>query len=174
MLFRSHEQRYLMRRVKLPGLFSRVGRKVADQIFVNKAQDIVVLFAVGGDILNQLNQLADGFGLAAGGVAKFAQAGFQGVENFAENLFLCFADQAVERGESGSDIIHGEAAALCQPGGEEMLVGDKIPEAKLTVAYEVRVVFMNMLLNIRVSITVCFEKADLLIRQKLIKIKPGI
>ena len=82
--------------IKLTSLFASIGRKVTDQVFINKAQNIIVLFAIGRDIFDQLNQFADGLGLAAGAVAQFAQAGFQRVKDFAEYFFLCFADQTVK------------------------------------------------------------------------------
>lgn len=76
-----------MRRVELTGLFTGISGKIADEVFINKAENIVVLLAIGRDILNKLNQFADCLGLIAGAVTKFAQTGFQRIENFAKYLF---------------------------------------------------------------------------------------
>ena len=68
----GHELRYFVRCIELTGLFARIGCKVADQVLINKAQNIIVLFAISRDILNQLNQIPDCLCLAAGAVAQFA------------------------------------------------------------------------------------------------------
>lgn len=83
-----------MRRVELARLFTGVGCKVTDEVFIDEAKNIIVLLAIRRNILNQLNQFADHFSLIAGAVTEFAQTSFQCVENFAEHLFLILANKA--------------------------------------------------------------------------------
>ena len=81
-----------MRRVKLARLFTGVGCKVADEVFIDEAKNIIVLLAIRRNSLNQLIQLTDRLGLIACAVTEFAQTGFQCVENLDEHLYLNFAN----------------------------------------------------------------------------------
>ncbi len=47
-----HKLRYFVWGIKLTGLFTSIGRKVTDQVFINKAQNIIILFAIGRDIFD--------------------------------------------------------------------------------------------------------------------------
>ena len=149
-----------MRGIKLTGLFASVGRKVTDQILINKAKNIIVLFSIGGDIFDQLNQFADGLGLAAGAVAQFAQAGFQCVKDFAEYLLLCFADQTVKSRKSCSDIVYSETIALRQPSREKIVVSDKITQLLLAVSHNFRVIFMHILPDIIFAISIFLQAVN--------------
>ena len=72
-------------------LFTGVSCKVADEVFIDEAKNVIVLLAIRRNIFNQLNQLTDRLGLIARAVAEFAQTCFQSIENFTEHLFLRFA-----------------------------------------------------------------------------------
>ena len=47
-----HKLRYFVWGIKLTSLFTSIGRKVTDQVFINKAQNIIILFAIGRDIFD--------------------------------------------------------------------------------------------------------------------------
>ena len=65
-----------MRRVELASLFACVCSKVTDEVLINEAENVVVLLAISGNILDQLNKFADSLGLVASAVTEFAQTGF--------------------------------------------------------------------------------------------------
>ena len=72
----GHEHGDLVRRIKLARLFARIGSKHADEIFVNEAEHIVALPAIHGDVLDELDEVANSLGLPRSGIAELAQAGF--------------------------------------------------------------------------------------------------
>ena len=57
-----------MRRIKFARFFSCIGGKIANQIFVDEAENIIVLFPVHWNILDEVNQIADCFCPCAGGL----------------------------------------------------------------------------------------------------------
>ena len=61
-----------MRRVELARLFTRIGGKHADEIFVDQAEHVVTLPVIHGDVLDELEELADSLGLLCGGISELA------------------------------------------------------------------------------------------------------
>ena len=55
----SHQLGHFVRRIEFTGFLTGIGGKVTDEILINKAENIVVLLAVHGDIFNQLNKFTD-------------------------------------------------------------------------------------------------------------------
>jgi hypothetical protein len=66
-----HQQRYLVRRVELARLLPGVGGEHTDEIFIDEAENVVILLAVHRYDLYQLDEVADGLSLCAGAVAEF-------------------------------------------------------------------------------------------------------
>ena len=93
----GHQQRNLMGRVELARLFAGIGGKHTDKIFIDEAQHIIALLAVHRNILDQIQQTADGFGLGAGAVAQFGKTGFQCVEDFLKHTLVRGGNQPAER-----------------------------------------------------------------------------
>ena len=83
-----HQQRNLVGRIELARLFAGIGGKHTDKIFIDEAQHIIALLAVHRNILDQVQQAADGFGLGAGAVAQFGKTGFQCVEDFLKHTLV--------------------------------------------------------------------------------------
>ena len=83
--------------IKLTGFFTGIGGKLTDEIFIDKAQDIVVLPAIHGYILNEIKQIADGFCLLTLRATKVFQAILQGVKNTFKHFFVARRNQTVER-----------------------------------------------------------------------------
>ena len=132
-----------MRGIKFPGLFPGIGREVADQVFINEAQDVIVLFTVHRNVLDQPQQIADRLGSCAGGVAQLTQTGIKSIKNILKNLFVFWINQAIECRERIGNIGNVEVLAFGQPGGEEVVVGDKIAKLAAAIGYCVRIVFLE-------------------------------
>ena len=122
----GHEQRNLVGRVELARLFSGIGGKHADEVFVNEPQNVVVLPAVHGDDIYQLDKIADGLCLRAGAVAKLGKPGLQGIKNAVEDFFVRGVNEAAEGRERVAYIGHVKVSAHFKPGGEQVFVGDKV------------------------------------------------
>ena len=111
----GHQLRHFVRSVKFTCFFTSVGCKIADEVFINKAEDIIVLFAICRNILNQLDEITNSFCLVVCVITKFAQTGFQSIEDLAKHLFLCVADQTIKCRKSGSNIVDSKTISLGEP-----------------------------------------------------------
>ena len=81
-----------MRRVKLSRLFPGVRGKIANQVFVDEAENIIVLFPIHWNILNQLNQIADRLCTRSGCIAQLGKAGIQRIKDFLEYLLVLWVN----------------------------------------------------------------------------------
>ena len=79
-----------MRGVKLTSFFACIGGKVADQVFVNETQNVVILPAIHRDIFNESEESPDRFGLRTGAVPKFGEPCLQRIKNFVKDFFQKF------------------------------------------------------------------------------------
>ena len=127
----GHEQRNLVGRVELARLFSGIGGKHADEVFVNEPQNVVVLPAVHGDDIYQLDKIADGLCLRAGAVAKLGKPGLQGIKNAVEDFFVRGVNEAAEGRERVAYIGHVKVSAHFKPGGKQVFVGDEVANVLL-------------------------------------------
>lgn len=66
-----HELGHFVGRVEFPGLLARIGGEIADEVFIDVAQHVVVLPAVHGDVLDEMDEVAHGAGLGAGAVPRW-------------------------------------------------------------------------------------------------------
>ena len=71
----AHELRNFARRVELTGLLTRIGSEVANQIFVNEAEGIVILPAVHRNVLDEVDEVADSLATTFFIGAEFGQTG---------------------------------------------------------------------------------------------------
>ena len=101
----GHQKRDLVGGVELTGLFSRVGGKVADQVLVDEAQDVVILFPIHGDVLDEIDQFADRFGPCAGGLPQLGKPCLEGGEDVVEQRLVGGAYQTGEGGQRVGDIV---------------------------------------------------------------------
>ena len=120
-----------MRRIEFSCLFSCIRREFFNQIFINEAQNIVVLSAIHWNIIDQLNQIADGLGLALGIFSQLAQSCFQRVKNPIKYLFVGWRNQSGKGRQSRTNIVHAEIRAHVNPGRKHILVGNKIAQTLL-------------------------------------------
>ena len=65
-----------MRCIEFARFFACISGKHTDEIFVDKAQYVIALFAVHRNIGNQHEKVFHRIGLTGGGIAQFAQARF--------------------------------------------------------------------------------------------------
>lgn len=85
-----------MRRIELAGFLASVGGKVADEVLVDKAQDVVILTSVHGDVLDEVDEVTRRFGLAARVCSQLGKTGLQRVEDALEHPLASWVDVAVE------------------------------------------------------------------------------
>ena len=159
-----------MGRVELACLFACIGGKHTDKIFVDEAQHIIALLAVHRNILDQIQQTADGFGLGAGAVAQFGKTGFQCVEDFLKHTLVRRGNQPAERRQRVTHIGNIKILAHAEPGGEEIFVGDKIADVFLHPFDGFGVVLVYGFQQLIVIIVV-FQKFGFFIGQIFIKNK---
>ena len=107
-----HQQRHFMRCIEFARFFACVGSKHTDEIFVDKAQYVIALFAVHRNIGNQHEKVFHRIGLAGGGITQFAQARFQGFENAVKNRDVVFCNIAAESAHCSADVGNIEIRAL--------------------------------------------------------------
>lgn len=117
-----------MRGVELARLLAGVGGEVADEVLVDEAEDIVVLALVHRDVVDEVQEVADGLGARAVRVAQLGQPGFQRGEHLVEHLPVRRVDVPAECGKRLGDIGCREIVALLDPCGEQILTGDEIAQ----------------------------------------------
>ena len=54
-----HQKRHFVGRIEFAGLFARVRREVADQVFVDEAENVVILLPVHRDVFDQVDEASD-------------------------------------------------------------------------------------------------------------------
>lgn len=129
----GHEHGDLVRGVKLACLFPGISGEHAYEIFVDEAEHIVALPAIHGDVLDELNQLADGLGLLCGGVAKFAQAGFKRLKNALEETLVVRVYKATEGRQRIAHMGYIEVSFVLDPCRKQMLVGNEVADVAFNV-----------------------------------------
>ena len=157
-----------MRGVKLARLFAGIGGEHADQIFVDEAKHIITLPAIGGDVLDEMNQIADGLGLPGGGIAELAQAGFQCLKNAFEEALMVRVDEATERGQSFAHMGNIKVGLGINPSGEQVLVGDEIANAAFDMVNGFHVPFRKRA-DIGITEFLTFGKPDQFVREIFVK-----
>ena len=115
-----------MRRIELAGFLTGVGGEVADEVLVDEAKDVVVLATVHRDVLDEVNEVASGLGLAPCVGAELGETGLQRVEDAVEDALAGRVDVAAKGREGVANVRNLEVAALGDPGGEEVFVGDEV------------------------------------------------
>lgn len=95
-----HELGHFVGRVEFPGLLARIGGEIADEVFIDVAQHVVVLPAVHGDVLDEMDEVAHGAGLGAGAVPQMAQTGLEGLEDALKEFPVVVAEEAGECGRA--------------------------------------------------------------------------
>ena len=137
----AHEHGNLVRGVELAGLLAGVGSEIADEVLVDEAEHVVVGPAVHRDVLDEVDEVAGGLGLAPCVGAELGETGLQRVEDAVENALACRVDIATEGGKRVAHIRYLEVATLCHPGGEEVLIGDEVAALALDEINRLLVVF---------------------------------
>ena len=137
----AHEHGNLVRGVELAGLLAGVGGEVADEILVDEAQHVIIGPAVHRDILDEVDEITSGLGLAPCVGAKLGETGLQRVEDFVKDTLACRVDIAAKGGKRVAHVRYLEVAALCHPSGEEVVVSDKVAALALDELDRLLVVF---------------------------------
>ena len=130
-----------MRRVELAGFLAGVGSEVADEVLVDEAQHVVVGSTVHWDVLDEVDEVTSGLGLAACIGTQLGEASLQRVEDAVEDALACRIDIAAEGGKRVAHVRYLEVAALGDPGGEEVVVGDEVAALALDELDRLLVVF---------------------------------
>ena len=163
-----HEQRNFVRRVELAGLLACVCCKVADQIFVDKAENIIILLAVHGNVFDEIDQVANGLCPRTGAFTQFGQAGLQRSKDAVKHLFVVRVDQSTECLQCYRHIIGLEVTAFTDPCGKQIFIGDKIADILPNGIQRFDIVF-GQIRQIFVCPVVLFQPFNFLVRQKFIK-----
>ena len=157
-----------MRRIELTGLFAGIRCKVADQVLIDKAQNIIILLAIHGNILNEVNQIPDSLCACTGTFTQLGQTGLQRCKNAIKHLLVMGVDQAAECLKCHRHIVRFEVAAFADPCRKQIVVCDKIADvAPYTV--DRFSIFFGQIRQILVRPVVFFQILDFLVRQKFIK-----
>lgn len=122
----AHEHGHLVRRVELSRFLASVGGEVTDEVLVNEAEYVVVLATVHRDVLDEVDEVASGLGLAPCVSAELGETGPQRVEDAVEDTLAGRVNVAAKGIEGVANVRNLEVAALGDPSGEEVLVGDEV------------------------------------------------
>ena len=126
-----HHHRHLVGRIELARLLAGTGCKVADEVFIDVAQHIVVLRAVGRDVLDELDKPLQCLGLRTRVVAQLAESLAQGLEDAVIYTGVVLAHQSLKTAESLAERLHAEPGVV-DPSAEEILVLDEEADMLLT------------------------------------------
>ena len=122
------EDGYFMGGIELTCLLAGIGSKIANEVFIDVAQHIVVLRTVGRDVLDELDEVFQRTCLAGRILSEFAQTRLQGLEDAVIDRLVVGAHQAVEGVECHREVGHGKAAVGQQPRGEEVFVFNEVAD----------------------------------------------
>ncbi len=166
----AHQQRDLVGRIELTGLFSCIGSKVADQILIDKAQNIIVLPSVHGNVLNQIKQIPNGLCPGTGAFTQLGQSGKKGLEDVFENTLMRGIDIAV-KGIDGIGYHAGlEVTSHIQPGRKQMFIGNKIADILANTDDYLSVIFRQAG-QVLIGPVRCLQILDFFFRQEFVKDK---
>lgn len=157
-----------MRRVELAGFLTGVGGEVADEVLVDEAEHVVVLATVHRDVLDEVDEIASGLGLAPCVGAEFGETGLQRVEDAVEDTLAGGIDVAAKGREGVANVRNLEVAAFGDPGGEEVLVGDEVATLALDKLDRFFVVFHEARQILLCEIT-CLQAGNLGLGQELVE-----
>ena len=107
-----------MRCIKLACFLAGIGRKLLQEILIDKAEHIVVLPAVHRNLVNQMNQIARRLTLHLRIFAELRESHFERLENPLKDFFMRRRNQAVKRRERHAHIVNRKIHALPNPGRE--------------------------------------------------------
>ena len=136
----AHQLGDLGRCVEFTGLLARIGGKIADEIFVNESEHVIILTAIHRNVLNEINQVSCGLGLAPRIGAKLGKSGLQGVENTVEHSLTRWIDVAGERRKRITHVGNLEIVALFDPCGKQVVIGDEVAALILYAFHNVRII----------------------------------
>ena len=159
-----------MRRVELPRFFARIGRKIADQIFIDEAENIIILSAIHGNVFYQINQIADGFGARAGSFSQFGQTGFQRFENTLKYFFMMRIDVPVKSGNGIRYVRSGKIHTLGYPCGKKAVIRYEVANILSNHLHGFSIILIQ-LNKILIRPIVFFQKLHFFIRKEFIKYK---
>ena len=157
-----------MGRIKLAGLLPGVGGKIADEIFVDETENIIILLAVHRNILDKINQIADGLCPCARGLPQFRKPGLERGKNIVEHFLVGRVDKPAESRQCVCDIFGGKVNPLGNPTGEKIVVGDKVSKVFPNALYRLAVL-LGKLRKVLICPVIFPQIPDLFIRKKLIK-----
>ena len=157
-----------MRRIELAGFLTGVGGEVADEVLVDEAKDVVVLATVHRDVLDEVNEVASGFGLAPCVGAELGETGLQRVEDAVEDALASRVDVAAKGREGVANVRNLKVAAFGDPGGEEVLVGDEVAALALDELDRFLIVFHEAWQILLGEIT-CLQAGDFCLGEELVE-----
>ena len=164
----AHEHGHLVRRVELAGFLAGVGGEVADEILVDEAEHVVVLTTVHRDVLDEVDEVASSLGLAPCVGAELGETGLQRVEDAVEDTLAGGVDVAAKGGEGVANVRNLEVAALGDPSGEEILVGDEVAALALDGLDRLLVIFHEARQILLGEIT-CLQAGDFGLGEELVE-----
>ena len=157
-----------MRRVELASFLTGVGGEVADQVLIDEAKHVVVLATVHRDVLDEVDEVASGLGLATCVGAELGEARLQRVEDAVENALAGRVDVAAKGREGVANVRNLEVAAFGDPGGEEVVVGDEVAALALDELDRFFVVFHEARQILLGEIT-CLQAGDFGLGEELVE-----
>ena len=159
-----------MRGIKFSRFFPCIGGKHAYQVFIDEAEDIVILPAVHRDIFDQLDQGADRLCLRNRVLSEFTQPGLQRLKNVVEYFFVGDVDQSAEGRKRISDIGDVKVPLHLKPGGKQVFVGNKVTDVLSDKIHGFRIGFVEPL-DILLRKIILSEKLYFPIRKVFVKDK---
>ena len=107
-----HDHCHLVRSVELTSLLAGIGSEVADKELIDVTQYVIVLRAIGRNILNELDKTLQRLCLRTWVIAQLAETFTQGLEDAVIDTRIVLAHQTLEVAQSLAQCLYAEAGIV--------------------------------------------------------------
>lgn len=131
-----------MRGVEFTCFLTGISSKLTDKVLIDETEHVITLTVIGRDVLDEREQIEDGFRLLSGCRTEFVDSRTEGREDFLEELLVVLVDQSFERREGDGDVLDAEIIAHLEPRRKEVVVRNEIADVRLAETYNLVVLLL--------------------------------
>src|SRR5699024_8674361 len=157
------------RGVKLSRLFAGVCCELRDQVFVDEPKHVVALSAIGGNVINKVEQILNRLSLRGRATTQIRQTCFQRAEDVVEHMGTARQDETVECRKRITYISDIEVTACSAPRRVEVAIRDEVAQTVLHKLHCFRIIFDEHLSKLIGFYVVGVHQLLNLIREELIE-----
>ena len=146
-----HQKRHLMRCIKFSRLLSCIFCKVGNQVFIDKSQNIIVLFSIHRNFIYKLNQIAYCLCLWLCICTKLWKSCFKSCKYSLKQFFMWRWYVSAKWWQSGSNIVNREIRSHIYPSWKQVLICYKVSQILLQT-WHTWVTVIRLFINIFLDI----------------------